>query len=549
MTFEVAVDLLSDSLTNYSSLLTAEQSGLIKDMLTSPWASRFYETLISGSFEFEGTQLGLLLVTFAETKMDELLQAADPVNIKLFTILSQLLGANGVPAVDDKIFVPVIEFWLTFAETFPDYSSPESAQSQYMQSCTTVLLDACSRAWEKTAYPSVDEYSEWDSSDRMMFNEARKDVIDLLQSVYVLVGPELVVTFVNACTAAFAEEHWSRLEAAAYCLGGLSDCCKDDNRCDRFLDLVFQSGLFAKLQTSLGTIPTKTRQTCLALIEQYTEYFERNPVLLPPVLELLFAVLEDQLVAATASKSVLRLCSSCRIHLRPQANVLLTGYQQLASTSSLDCTVKERVLGALACISQALTDLSTRNATCNALLDLICDDLLSPPPISNTNVTSGNSCCQALGDEHPDLHQALRALRCLVSVSKGFKAPADALVDVDSTPSSTLTDFGLNQLQKKIVSIIVDIQNKFKHASEVTELICSILRSGFTESEPGPFVLPPADVAQYIVRHIHSTPRIGLLISTSCSFLSSLRNSPAESELSAHLLLWVASLLKQMPGL
>ncbi|CEJ81327.1 hypothetical protein VHEMI01460 [[Torrubiella] hemipterigena] len=546
-TFEAAVELLSDSLANYSSLLTTEQYGLMKDILVSPWASRFYETIIGGNFEFEGIQLAMLLVTLAETKMEGLLQTTDATNIKIFTILSQLLSAEGVPAVDDKIFVPVVEFWSAFAEMIPDFPAPEAVQSDYKQSCTSVLLDACGRVWAKTAYPSIEEYSEWDSSDRTMFNEARKDVIDLLQSVYVLVGPELIVTFVNACISALGEEDWRRLEAAAYCLGGLSDCCKDDDRCDKFLSRVFESSLFAKLRTSSRIIPVKTRQTCLALIEQYTEYFERNPALLPPVLELLFAVLDDHLVASTASKSVLRLCSSCRNHLGPQSSALLGGYQQLASSGNLDCTVKEKVLGALACIAQALTSSIARNGICNTLLDFVCTDLLSTTTVST--IQGRNSCCQALDDEQPDLHRALKALRCLVSISKGFKAPVDAPVDIDSTPNADGTDFALNQLQKKIVGIIVDIQEKFNHTSEVIELICSILRSGFTESEPGPFVLPPSDVAHYLVRHIYTTPRIGLLISTSCSFLSSLRNSPLEAELSVHLLLWVASLLKQMPDL
>ena len=85
---------------------------------------------------------------------------------------------------------------------------------------------------------------------------------------------------------------------------------------------------------------------------------------------------------------------------------------------------------------------------------------------------------------------------------------------------------------------------------EVVELICSVLRSGFSESEPGPFVLPPQSVAQYLTNQNLQTPRVGLLVKTACSFVSSLEHDGLDhqQDMLNSVLLWVIGLLKQLPS-
>lgn len=547
-TFEIAAELLSDILENYPSLLSAEQCRLLQTTLTKGWATPLYDKLLDGGFDFDSVQLVSLLVTFAESKLDDLLASENTTTLDLLALLSNLLRADGVAAVEDKTFVPILEFWSTMAETLQDYIGPEKNQSPFVEAYVMLLLDACSKSWGKTSYPQPEEYGAWDAGDRMTFNEARKDVVDFLQSVYAIVGPDLVSTFVNVTGTALHEENWYDLEAAAYCLGGLADCCKDDVRCDGFLAVVFQSDLFAKLQANRETMPAKTRQSCVALIEQYTEYFERNPTLLLSALELLFSFLGEKNITTTAAKAIFRLASSCRHRLYQRASLFLVEYNRINTQHHLACLPAEKVFGSLACLCQANPNMAEKYDLCNDMIQVLRQELHN----SSTATAERNAdlCCQDAVDDDPKLHQALRILRCISSISKGFQVPSDGTVDVDGKPTAyNLVDSELSRLQEKIVATLMDIQSVFSNSNEVTELICGILRSGFSETEPGPFVLPHVDVAHYLTRHTISTPRIALLVNTSCSFVSSLRNSPVENTLSNTILSWITGLLQQMDGM
>lgn len=546
LTFEVAAELLSDVLENYPSLLSTEQYSLLQAALTKGWATPLYNKLIDGDFDFDSVQLVSLLVTFAESKLDDLLASESTTTLDLLALLSTLLGADGIAAVEDKTFIPVLEFWSTLAETLQDFMVPER-QSPFIEACIMLLLDAGSKAWGKASYPQPEEYNSWDAGDRMTFHEARKDVVDFLQSVYAIVGPKLVSTFVNVTGLALHEENWYDLEAAAYCLGGLADCCKDDASCDDVLTLVFQSDLFAKLEANREMMPAKTRQTCVALIDQYTEYFERNPVLLPNALELLFSFLEEKSTATTAAKAIFHLASSCRSLLYQRAALFLKEFNRINTQHHLACLPAEKILGGLACLSQANPNIIERYDLCNDMIQILRLELHNSSAAAAEGISE--LCCQDAVDDEPKLHQALRVLRCITSISKGFQAPPDGAFDVDHNPPAyNLTDPALSQLQEKIVATLMEIQSVFSQSTEVTEFICGILRSGFSETAPGPFVLPHADVAHYLTRHTISTPRIAMLVNTACSFVSSLRNSPTERHLSNTILTWITGLLRQMDG-
>merc|ERR1712054_706855 len=110
---------------------------------------------------------------------------------------------NGHPVVEDRIFVPAVEFWSTYVETLTDevFSNAEGA-IPWASTATSFVLEAVSNAWQRIMYPDASELSQWDNSDRIGFIDARKDVADLLQSTYALTGSRLLVTFADLLISA-----------------------------------------------------------------------------------------------------------------------------------------------------------------------------------------------------------------------------------------------------------------------------------------------------------------------------------------------------------
>lgn len=549
------IEVLTEVLSNFSTFFTESQYEDLAALLESPWTDHRCQALLQGDFDFESFRFGQFLLAYGDARIVQLMQGDDVRNRRLLAKLSGFLSATGYPVVEDTIFVPAIEFWSTFAETMVDYiySDEESSDRSWEAPANTQLLQAVSHAWQKITFPPAEEFGEWDSADRAAFKGARQDVVDLLQTTFTLTGPSLVYTFAELSITAMNDSAWLRLEAAIFCLGGLADCIEEDPRCDEALSSVFDSPLFALLQSPDSKIPSRVRQTSVSLIEDYTDYFERHVARLPPALGLLFSVLNESRVAVTASKSIFWLCSSCRHHLHAQLDAFLEEYRRMTSARCLDCISSERLLGAIGSVCQAEPDPASKYAHQARMLDSIQEDVKLAAHLVNARAelpcAGGARCFEESSDESPALHVALRALRCLACFAKASRAPYNVAISLDgddTTPAPP--DERLVQLQRQVIGIILDVQDKFGTSSEVIGLISGILRSGFAENDPGPFVLPAADVAEYITRHGIDTPRVAVLVGTACSFVSSLTSVTEErkGEILRSLLLWVIGLLKQV---
>lgn len=539
--------------------MSGAQFESLAHFFVTPAAQERYQRLVGGDFEFESLQFGQLLLGFGEAKVEELIRSPGDCCQYILSSLCGLLGAEGYVVAQDKVFVPAVEFWSTLAESMADVGQLHFEESPEPWAAIAIshVLEAVSKVWRKIAYPPSHEFNHWDSNDRFAFSDARQDVVDFLQSAYALVGPQLAVTFSNITLSALSESDWPSLESAAFCLGGLYECGRDDAQFDDALTPVFASPLFSLLSSN-APIPHRARQTCLSLIEKYTEYFERNATFLAPAMRLLFTFLRQKPAAASAAKSILRLCSSCRYHLHAETSSLLHEYDSLTHAVQLDCLSSERVLGAIACVAQAIPETDRRQEACFRLLGFVRREVqrsqyLVTSSDSDTLARPGLGCCDDALTEQASLHVGLRALRCLLSIGKGFQSPPDAAIDLDADdvrhwkPGS-----GLNLLHDEIMGIILELDRAFGSEPQVTELIGSILRCGFSEIDDGPFVLRPETVVQFLTRHTGQMSRVGLLVGTACSFVSSLRLDgvdPQQQAMLSALLLWVVRLLKQLPGM
>ncbi|KAK3997272.1 putative importin [Cladorrhinum sp. PSN332] len=556
-------EVFSDVLSNYSSFFTGEHYNSLAALFDSQWAAQHYQQLIQGSHAEDGIAFGLLMLAYGDARVLDLMKATDDRSRRFMSKLSGLLAADGYLVGEDMIFVPALEFWLTFIETMIDstYSDDEGETMVWKPYAEEHLKAVVVNCWRKAQWPPAEVFAEWDANERGNFSDARKDVADMLQSVFTLEGLNLISYFTDLFLQSLAARSWAELEATAFCLSSLSDCISDDDKYDPELSKVFASGLFDLLGDTQGPIPLRLRQTALSLIERYNEYFERHSEFLPNALNLLFAAVGDPVLGGPAARSISTLCSSCRSILTGEAGAFISHYQTIRGRQVLDSLAEEKIILAIASVIQSIPLEDQRLQTFEELYNILKKDLQlavqlkAQPGILNL---SHPAFLRGLDPPNPQqppsaeeisLQIALRSMRCLVSMAKGMQDVKEYPVDLESDgPQARPISDKLAALQTDIMSVMFEIQRTFSASGEVVEIICHIFRGGFSETEPEPFVFSPSVITDYFIQQPFNTPRMGALLSTACSFVGSLYRGPkayVPSQL-ARLLPWVVDLLQML---
>lgn len=565
--YEAAIEVLTDTLGNWQSFFKQDDYDLLYSLFESPWSQERYQNLLRGDFDFDSVQFGLLMVAFGDAQITDLMDKSNQRAQQFLAALVGLLTAEGYPVVEDKIFFPAVEFWSQFVENMVDnmYSEPQESVD-WNAPPLSYLTQVVSHCWTKIQYPPLDEYNSWDSTERVGFSDARKDVSDLLQSVFTISGQPLISLFVDLTLQGVSATAWAELEAAAFCLGSLSDCVSDSDSCDEVLGKVFGSQLFDLLRQGHSVVPVRARQTCLSLIERYSDYFARHSEYLPAALNLLFSAVGDPPLAGPSSKSIYRLCSSCRSVLTSEVDAFLGQYESLRNSPQvLDSLAEERIVGAIASIIQALPEDKSRAHAFKRLLLLLAVDVEKALQLKGYNadmdpndpiVARAFDAAQRPAAPVPSsevaLQIAIRALRCLLGSAKGLQSPTESYVDLDddeqgSSLSSSSSSAELVQIQQDIIGILARLKDEFGNSTEALDVICSILKAGFSETDAGPFVFQPQTMVEFITSSWNH--RVASAISTACVFVTSLSNGANKSQVPqilAHLLPWVVGLLYQL---
>ncbi|KAI0849349.1 ARM repeat-containing protein [Daldinia vernicosa] len=563
--YDAAVGLLTDALEDWPLFFVGDHIESLYAVFESDWARDRYRSLIeSEEMDDDDVHFGLFMLSFGNAQAKDLADGANERAQRFLAMLAGLLSAKGYPGVDDKIFVPALEFWGTFVEILVETVYEDSTgERRWDKPPVLQIMQAVSESSRKIQYPHITIYNSWDSTERVAFGDARKDVADFLQSVYTIIGKELVSMFAKNMLEALPRSAWAELEAAAFCLGSLSDCLPDESSFDDILTQIFGSSLFDLLCQGQSVVPVRARQTCLALIERYSEYFGHHAEFLPAALNLLFSAVGDRHLALPSSKSIYTLCSSCRSILTPEVDTFLEQYGTLRS-SELDSLAEERVVGAIASIIQAVPEDTRKLNAFKRLLTMVGVDVEASLQLSSYGEGSllppDNPVIIRAYDfaQRPDapvsasevsLNLATRALRCLCSIAKGIQAPSEALVDLEADDEGTQvsSNSDLQQIQVDIMNILARLKETFSSNSEVIDVICSILRAGFSETEPGPFVFPPQMVTEFITSRWDN--RVATVVNTASVFVTSLNSGNQKSyvaEALSQLLPWVFSLLNQL---
>lgn len=480
--YESAIELLIDTLGNWQGFFSRDDYEFLYSLFDSDWSRVRYQGLLQGDFDHDSLQFGLLMVAFGDAQITELMDPANERSQQFLAALVGLLTAEGHPVAEDRIFVPALEFWSQFVENMVDnmYSEPQESVNWGIPPLS-YMTQIVSHCWKKIQYPSLSVYNSWDSTDRVGFGDARKDVSDLLQSMFTISGQPLVSLFVDLTLQGVSNSAWAELEAAAFCLGSLSDCVSDSTTCDEILSNVFGSQLFDLLRQGQSVVPVRARQTCLSLIERYSDYFTRHAQYLPAALNLLFSAVGDYPLAGPSSKSIYRLCSSCRALLTSEVEAFLVQYEALRAGQALDSIAEERVVGAIASIIQAIPDDTSRLLAFRRLLVMLGSDVEKSLQLKAYNaevdpydpvMLRAFDVSQRPATPVPSAEVALqlgvRALRCLLGCAKGLQSPSESLVDLesDSTSSTTPASAELQGMQQDVVNILIRLKDEFGESSE-----------------------------------------------------------------------------------
>ncbi|KAF2404140.1 hypothetical protein EJ06DRAFT_503151 [Trichodelitschia bisporula] len=516
-------ETLTELLTNSESAFQLPHLNGLMSLLTGPWGEAHLRTLLNGE-DLEDAISARLLFAFGVARAADLVLHESELSTRLLEMLHAVLHTPGYPGADEMISAEALEFWNAFVEVVTD--RPDGGP--WLPAAKNHIIQVIRELWAKCRQPSTEEWETWDRDAQRAFSAFRTDVKDFLENTYQLLNATQLSVVAELCTTtALEQQKWADVEASLFCFNGLEYMGSDEE--DEVLRAVFGSSLFSTLAKG-ENVPASVCRTALNMLGEFSEFFKKTQAFLPTALDFLFVSLRYPALASQAVISISQLCSMCRHSLTSVLPNFFEQYTLFLTGPTAETSNKERVLGAIACVAQALP-LDPSQDALSRILWYIEQDVARAVAAAQAN---DPGACQTA---------ALAAMLCLAAVSKGFQRQDDYPIDLDreSDPSSLAYWHGGpgSALQARImesirsVLLLVNAAAAQSHPLElhgdILEAICVVFKSGFCEAVPGPFVLPASFVADFIDSVTLSTPRVETVLVMACAFLRSGKQHHAEA--------------------
>ncbi|ODQ66040.1 ARM repeat-containing protein [Nadsonia fulvescens var. elongata DSM 6958] len=505
--FEVCAESLTDIYETFPHFFDRVFTENFIDVITSStWGQPKAQALIESQDAEQALVYTKLLVAVGETTVNDIsLTFNNNEKSSLFiSVMKTLTAFPGWAIVDQQITSTLLEFWNNFTEIFIDTYLEETSNAQILQAVQDVkglVIEIVSIYWNKIKLPVSAEVAEWDSDERDGFMSFRADVADFVESVYPLVQislfRQLVDTILNCVnTTNLTELSWNDVEASLFLINALSDCINANN--DPGAEGEYLIRLFASpLLTNLSeTQHFKVCQTAVTLIGSFDSFFEslHGKEFLPRTLDYLFRILSTPSLSLSASKSIQRLCLSCRSLLTELLPSFFQAYVNLFEPATynvgLDSVFNERTVGAIAAIIQAVQDPEVQSEWLNKLFRI-----LTQQAERTTN--------EIAEDDEAKIDAANSLLKCIISIGKGLQNPTES-PEYSNVSIERLHEFWSrdpHRIKHQILMILnVFSLNSYPYnRSEIlTRSACDILKAGFSEFIPGAFVFPIDVVLDYM---------------------------------------------------
>ena len=515
---DVAVELFTDVLNKFSAFLTPDDLESLSRLLASPRAQEIVSQLKGGSCEPEAIAFARFMLAYGDATVEDLAKTSE--NALLGHIVHQLLEllrCEGYPGLEDEICAEVLEFWMTYTEFLIDaLFAAGDEKLAWMDGARQRVVEVIEASWVKIRAPSPELAATWDSEARLSFKAFRSDVQDLLQSSYTLLGADIFEKFAQLALHSLKTRAWLHLEATLFCLNALSDSVSEEDSVDASLSTLFGSSLFADMSSTAEPIPARTRQKAVTMITKFTAFFRRHVEYLPAMLNFLFESLKVPELASVAATAILSGCSSCRHTLIPQLGAFLQEYDVLLKWATAEAHTKEKVIGGIAAIIQAIPRDEDKYAPLSTLVQFVERDF--------------NDCTRFMEASQAEDFQAsgICALKCLASMGRYLQAPDDAVIDLD--PKDAHPAFWAEgpgaPLQAKVIQLVETVTGLMRWNSDVVEASCQILRSGYKESISGLFVFPPKVTVDLVLASNMNTARLDYILDTAGAMLIRYAHKP-----------------------
>ena len=485
--FEVTVEFFADVLAIFPAFFDSAIYASLASIFTSSTATASLSALKAGEGDEEAHDLSRLLFAYGDAAVQDLARNTHDHQLQHVLVhLLDLLDARGYDEENLQICSEAIEFWQTYTEFATDslFTAGEKREP-WMDVAKEHIATALQHSWSKIRSPNPEIVASWDSEIRAGFRALRQDFIDLVQASFTLLGLAAFEYFAQLALESLSGRSWCDLEAALFGLNALSDSVAENPASDEELSKIFRSSLFSDMMDPAVAVPLQAQATALGTITNYTSFFERQTEFLPTMLSFLFTFLGHPSLAFVAAKAISSTCSSCRKHLIPQISGFLQAYEPHGQA---DPGVREKIVGAIAMVVQALPSDEEKISPLSTLVSFVERD--------------ADYCYDAriANQTEEALSRGLCALRSLSSIGKGLQMPDEAVIDLETecNPSNPwILPMG-QALQTRVKRILHAVTGYLSFDNTIIEAACQVLRTGYKETAPGLFVLPPEVTVDFV---------------------------------------------------
>ncbi|KAL8974302.1 MAG: hypothetical protein Q9197_001447 [Variospora fuerteventurae] len=509
---EVTADCLGDILNPFSAFFTPQDLDMLVHFLVSAQARDQLSLLLEGIFDPEPMAIARLLLAYGDASIQDLAKNLNNPKVQpVMRQLMQLLQCEGYAGAADEICTPALEFWQSYTEFLIDSLYGDEAKvAQWIDDAKQYVIQAIANCWVKVRLPPEETWAGWNQDEKGDFKAFRADVKDLLQSSYTLLGTSVFDRLAQLALEALQNHAWLHLEATLFCLNALGETISDEDVVDASLSRLYSSALFPRMMDASLAIPSKTQQTAMTTIVSFTAFVERHTEFLPSMLTFLFESLKVPKLARVAAKAIFSTCDTCRKSLVSEVDAFLRQYEALLRWDGVEAMTKERVIGAIAAIVQAIPSTEHQVVDFIKLLDYVERDV--------------EACLESakVGLMEQSQEYGICALRCLVEMGKSMQKADGAVIDLENEASTEDAHHSSTWAasQERIVHCLHAVSASLSTDGEVIEACCQLLRTGYKESSPGPFVFSPKITESFVANSNLQTPRLENVLDTAGAMLT-----------------------------
>lgn len=456
--FDKASSVLADFYaTHYYSIPRKEKEHLHRTLLD-----------VTQPFDWDTSVcLGRLVLVFCEHEKDK-------TNDLIPYILQ--LTENPVPVSQDELCNEVLDFWDT---------AVEDAVSEGMSTERNALFQQVINIyWYRIQLPTDGNY-DWDE-----LRSFRRDFCDFLELAYPILGRSLFENFAGNILENLerSQPNWLEIEVSLCCLNSLADSIDDSGEEYKAIESVFSSSLWSRL----NDCPVmRIRDTAVHVIGSYSKFFESDigRANLPRALTYLFQSLTEPNLQNIASRSVLKLCSSCRSQLGVECENFLKVYEPIRF--NLSSIAHCRTVSAITCVIESLP-MREQPVPLSRLLILVNTANLDP----------------------------LDLLKCVASIGKSMQTLEETF---DSNLQRQAQEFWSSD-PENIRANLMALVSKYLDSPdvEIFEQLCCIIKSGLRETLANPFTFGPAATLQFLSakRSQNQSDTLPPLVGLACFFVA-----------------------------